>query len=224
LVLYSALKRRSHSRKFHYNRLYNKAFFLRFYFGFVSPSFTARRLSRRFAILSSWRKLSDVVEIHPAGGRGEILTGERQKVSGAFHAKSISRSDQSRERGSECNSSARAAEIAGEKSNLKLKWGEFVSPLLSYDDSSRVGNETQPGLSRAPSAMRLCLDSILIFVYSSYTPRISLASRCFGRSSAASCKILISRRKGENFYERSVILFSRVYVELSYAIVKQIEK
>lgn len=40
---------------------------------------------------------------------------------------------------------ARAAEIAGEKSNLKLKWGEFVSPLLSYDDSSRVGNETQPG-------------------------------------------------------------------------------
>lgn len=32
---------------------------------------------------------------------------------------------------SECNPRARAAEIAEEKSNLKLKWGEFVSPLLS---------------------------------------------------------------------------------------------
>lgn len=74
-----------------------------------------------------------------------ILTSERQKVSGAFHAKSISRSDQSATRGSECNPRARAAEIAEEKSNLKLKWGEFVSPLLSYDDSSRVGNETLPG-------------------------------------------------------------------------------
>lgn len=60
--------------------------------------------------------------------------------------------------GSECNPSARAAEIAEEKSNLKLKWREFVSPLLSCDDSSRVGNETRPGF-RVPNAARCTITS-----------------------------------------------------------------
>lgn len=72
-----------------------------------------------------------------------------------------------------------------------------------------------PG-SRAPSAARLCLDSILIFlVHSTNISRaapLNATLRQILRSVMQNLNIAEIRR--ENFYERCAVLFSRVYIEL----------
>lgn len=91
--------------------------------------------------------------------------------------------------------------------------GEFVSPLLSYDDSSRVGNETQPGLSSTERAARLCLDSILIFlVYSSNISRATPPGAVLWQILRSIMQNLnIAEKRRENFYERRAIISPSLY-------------